>query len=119
MSEDNVPASAREWVLARYRDGDPDFDGVTIDEWGLAVAFCENLAKCSGTHSQIAIVPKWHIDAHRGNGIAVIYEGHTDVAEGIQLEHQKYENVSMALWFKQLGCHLSIINSWSTAIVRD
>lgn len=119
MSEDNVPASAREWVLARYRDGDPNFDGVTSDEWGLAVAFCENLAKCVGTRSQIAIVPKWHVDGRSEIGIAVIYEGHTDVAEKIQLEHPEYESVSMALWFKQLGCCMSIINNWSTAIVRD
>lgn len=116
-----MPESAREWVLERYRDD--EFTGTPESHWRLATAFCAMLSKASGTRasgtrSQIFIVPASHIaESYDGTArIGVCYEGHTELAEAIQLGHPRFDDLYRIL--ASHDCYLGAYNHWS-AIVQD
>lgn len=114
------PAWARDWVSERYREGSVNFVGVPEPHWRLAVLFCDVLAKAAETRSQIFIVPRQHVSGvHEPNALAVCYEGHTELAERIQLGHADVIGFHYSTQFHDGHCYLECINHWSTAIVDD
>lgn len=113
------PDFARDWVNKRYASGHPDLVGVPEPHWRAAVLFCDTLAKAAGTRDQIFIVPASHIADDYGPGrIGVCYEGHTQLAEDIQLGHDHVIGFHYSHQFHDGDCYLECYNHWSTIVVQ-